>query len=370
MKTVFYYNINLIRLLLFLFDAFLALFYLLIYSNKHLKMTIKRFINGNIFQTYNNIIFFKSGRSALYGLLCELSKANPRYNVIYLPDYICNVVYQAAEKAGYEIISYKTNIDFTPAWDKLSSSIKNDNFPVILLASIFGTVNTEQISFDIINNSNKNAFIIADECQNFILNAPTGNSKNVAVLFSFNKKNVPGLMGGGVCTNADILKHLTPQKLPVLQKIEINARLFIHYLKELNIYLNIYLQKKLFNHNNFESFDYSYGRNILYDTLPYEIPIISSARALLEIKRLYRYECIRKSNYSIINDHISNILQTANANNTPFIPIDIEAFNEANFDFLSIKNPYSVHNDPLKTLRRLYCIHNIFPLSILIRDNA
>lgn len=344
-----------------------ACFYLFIFIPKQffIKQVCRELVKKHLLPNGQQIVYYKSGRAALRGLLETLKSINPEYKIIFLPDYICNVVYQAAETAGFSIQSYKTDDTFSPIWRELIPSVRDKSHPVILLASMFGRVNSCQKNINIIFESNPEAFIVADECQHLVTNSTIGCAKNMAVIFSFNKKTIPGLMGGGVCVNGALSKLIKPIKLTKLKSVKVNARLFIHAIKELLIYIHLYIGKPMFSDIDTPIYDYSVGGNILYDTSPQEIAKLSVIRAWVCLRQLKNIERLRQKNYKAILTSMKEMLLCPNLPEqmrAAYIPIQKKSLKRIFFQFVFIKRPYAIHKRPESAEKEIYCLMNSIPL--------
>lgn len=344
-----------------------ACFFLFFFIPKQffIKQVCRKLVKNHVLPNGQHIVYYKSGRAALRGLLETLKKINPKYKIIFLPDYICNVVYQAAETAGFSIQSYKTDNTFSPIWRELIPSIRDKSHPVVLLASMFGRVNSCQKNIKIIFESNPEAFIVADECQHLVTKSTIGSGKNMAVIFSFNKKTIPGLMGGGVCVNGDLSKFIKPIKLKKLTSVKVNTRLFIHASKEILIYIHLYIGKSMFSNIDSPVYDYSIGGNILYDTSPQEIAKLSVIRAWVCLRKLKNIERLRQKNYKVILTSMKEILLCPNfpeQMRAAYIPINKKSLNRNLFHFVFIKRPYAIHKRPESAVKEIYCLMNSIPL--------
>ena len=331
-----------------------------------LKKKVTHILAREVFPRYRSVIYFKSGRAALRGLLQGLNKLDHLNRIILLPDYICNVVYQTAESAGYEIITYQTDDDLKPVWDDLIHMLHNYTSPVVLLASLFGTVNAIQANINTIRRSNKSAFIIADECQFLVRNSPIGCDENMAIIFSFNKKTLPGVMGGGVFVrNPDLYQVIVAAPTPLLSSIELDLRLIFHLLREIFIYIKITLQNEQIHDFYVKAYEYSESKGIVYDTQPHEIAKVSLVRAWLELKNLQKYEHIRLINYQTIKEEFVEILEKPKLSYqmlAPNIPIKRTTLSCALGAYVFIKKPYAMHNNRKKANREIYCLMNSCPL--------
>ena len=145
-----------------------------------------------------DVLLYKSGRAALRGLLAGLRAASPDRRTAYVPDYVCNVVGAACRAAGFATVEYPTDERCLPKWKELEEQVRQDAAPVVVFCSLFGSVPAQMPEAEVLVQANPQTFIVADECQNLVPDSPVKPRANRAVIFSFNDKACPGLMGGGV----------------------------------------------------------------------------------------------------------------------------------------------------------------------------
>lgn len=154
------------------------------------------------------VFLYKSGRAALRGLMQSLRNFSSARRVAYVPDYVCNVVGESCRAAGFTTVEYPIDERCLPVWEKLEALIESDEAPVVLLCSLFGSVPALAPEATTLAQLNPRIFIVADECQNLVPHSPVKARENRAVIFSFNDKTCPGLMGGGVVCSTD--SNLSP----------------------------------------------------------------------------------------------------------------------------------------------------------------
>ena len=53
--------------------------------------------------------YYASGRTALYQILRSLA---PLRKKVWMPDWLCHTMVEAADKAGFEVVFYELNSDF------------------------------------------------------------------------------------------------------------------------------------------------------------------------------------------------------------------------------------------------------------------
>lgn len=89
----------------------------------------------------NEFYIYSSGRAALYNILIYLIEEGVR-NHIYLPDYICDSVYNTCQKAGFQFSFYSVNDDLTTNINRIKTLNNGD---VILFVNYFGIVDNQQV---------------------------------------------------------------------------------------------------------------------------------------------------------------------------------------------------------------------------------
>ena len=148
-----------------------------------------------------HLSYFFSGRVALKKIIEEISGGKSYISNIFLPDYICNVVYKAIASKKLKTYHYETNSDLEPNIIDIKDKIQQGTINILMLASIFGSGKAIDyfVSHEGINLIEKhNVILLLDLCQDLTLAKKIPFSKNIAMVFSFNNKTVPGMMGGSI----------------------------------------------------------------------------------------------------------------------------------------------------------------------------
>ena len=78
--------------------------------------------------------YFASGRTALYQLLRSLG---PRHSKVWMPDWLCHTMVEAAERAKTEVVFYELNSDFKATLEALDKSGFRDG-EAVLMVNYFG----------------------------------------------------------------------------------------------------------------------------------------------------------------------------------------------------------------------------------------
>lgn len=152
-------------------------------------------------QPYQMRIYF-SGRSALYALALHLKDKMPGRRVL-MPDYICNVVYVALEKAGLECVPFPSDDQFELNEKSLLDMLDKHRPGLLLTAGLYGSsaglplLNQPHIRKLLVR---RNIRVIIDACQDIHLinHLPGEYGSHLTAVVSFNNKSFPGIMGGAI----------------------------------------------------------------------------------------------------------------------------------------------------------------------------
>lgn len=114
----------------------------------------------SIFVPQPNTYYYASGRTALYQILCSL---RPRYQKLWLPDWLCHTMVEAAEKAGYDVRFYNLNEDFKVTVEALDSSGFRDG-QAMLMVNYFGLQDLT-LSANCVKEAYPKSIVIEDDVQ-------------------------------------------------------------------------------------------------------------------------------------------------------------------------------------------------------------
>lgn len=78
--------------------------------------------------------YYASGRTALYQILRSLG---PRHTKVWMPDWLCHTMVEAAERAKTEVVFYELNNDFKATLEALDKSGYRDG-EAVLMVNYFG----------------------------------------------------------------------------------------------------------------------------------------------------------------------------------------------------------------------------------------
>ena len=78
--------------------------------------------------------YYASGRTALYQILRSLG---PQHTKVWMPDWLCHTMVEAAERAKTEVVFYELNNDFKATLEALDKSVFCDG-EAVLMVNYFG----------------------------------------------------------------------------------------------------------------------------------------------------------------------------------------------------------------------------------------
>lgn len=143
-----------------------------------------------------------SGRVAIHDIARQVRNQSPG-STAWIPDYICNVVPLALERAGFRLANYATDDFLEPDADQLAHIVANADCGLLLLSSIYGS----SAGLDVLRSQafrrlveQHRVHILVDICQDITLRhlLPQDYGPHLSAALSFNHKSFPGAMGGGV----------------------------------------------------------------------------------------------------------------------------------------------------------------------------
>lgn len=91
-------------------------------------------IQRDAFQPASDTYYYASGRTALYQILRSLG---PRHTKVWMPDWLCHTMVEAAERAKAEVVFYELNSDFEATLEALDKSGFRDG-EAVLMVNYFG----------------------------------------------------------------------------------------------------------------------------------------------------------------------------------------------------------------------------------------
>ena len=334
-------------------QIFIALWLMLILPQEILETWVVKQINKYYPMRYAKVLFYKSARSGLTSFFRTALSEN-KEKVVLLPDYICNVVYLAAEQAGARIIQYSTDELFCPNMTEIEELLKYSPVCVVLLASIFGAQNNRADLLQRVRAVSPDTLVVFDESQNFVTNSPVHLDNRTAVLISFNNKTVPGVMGGALCLPPDsVINPVIPAQTRfsiIIHELQIIGMIAKRVLRKLLQFAGLIRIKT----NIYPEYEFSQAVIEPYNIEPGRISKISLIYAYLGLRRLNDIEAHRKNNSIQIRKFFNgsdkySFLETEFASIGPYMPVKI--VNLEQFENIKLKGPYAIHKNKNVSLR-------------------
>jgi hypothetical protein len=176
----------------------------LLWPRRRLELTARQLLLREFLVGYEQVVFYKSGRSALRAVFRSLAGVTPN-RIVLVPDYICNVVPRAGLLEGFQPVPYRTDDLCALEFDDLESHLRSPGVAAVVLASLFGAQNTSNGIVQRVRAISADVVIVLDECQNLGPDMPASQDARALVVFSFNRKTIPGAMGGGIAMHDNFL---------------------------------------------------------------------------------------------------------------------------------------------------------------------
>lgn len=278
-----------------------------------------------------------SGRIAINQLASSINNSQRK---ALIPDYICNVVNIALEKAGYEIFTYKIDNYYEPNIPEISSIIDKERISLLVTASIYGSsaMIDDLLDKSLLNAINKNdTHVLIDLCQDFQLlkSLPKNVDQRLSIAVSFNDKSFFGAMGGGLFTNLKLNEE--PTKLSMKKRVSL-VKIIIRKLIKGNKF------------NDKKNFEYSYCKDFPYELINYRPSRLQLMLAIAGIRNFRLINKIKKMQL----EKIPGIIRTKHVNTAAYVQLD----NDSNIIQLR-KTPYAIHGKPDKSLHpEIKVVHN------------
>ncbi len=290
-------------------------------------------------------IFFFSGRVALYQL--SLAVRETGKHRVLLPEYVCNVVYEAFHKAGYEILLFKLSSELEPDQHELENLIETYQGQCVLcLAPIMGAegglswATSEKICYI---RRKYSVTLFLDLCQSFtqVDLYKTKDLNDFAVICSCNDKSFGGLMGSAVWTD---LNNVSYRQANVDERLLLIRLLIFKFLGLLLKIFRRLLSQSTRGSTMLEGFEYSYCQKFPYDFChsgASKMQIAIGAAGILFLP-IYLRRKIR--DLERLGDHL---IKTPYYISAPYV-LARDQFNSLS---RKIKKPYALHGNPQKSLR-------------------
>ncbi len=353
----------------------LTLLLLLLLPRSVLVRTLQSLVARRVFACGDDsVTLYKSGRAALHGALETLRLCDPKRSEVWIPDYTCNVVASACRAAGYSVRTYATTESCMPVWAELEESVRTAEVPVVLLCSLFGVVPVTDDGLSGVLAANGRTVVIADECQNVVPGSGVGQTPAHVIIFSFNDKTCPGVMGGGTVWNRGAFGTPFVEKAPWRRRWHCRAGLLGLYVSRTAsdaLHMLRLCASGCARYAKPAGYEYSRCQSAHYDVRAEAIYKLSAARAIISVRALARYRCGRAASVQEIRkcagDRALVDARAAALCAPPFVPVR-EVLLDANPDPLGfpLKAPYAPQDDPHACLRPFYAIKLTTPFVRLI----
>jgi hypothetical protein len=314
---------------------------------------------------------FKSGRSAVAAVFRAMARRHPGAAVL-VPDYICNVIHRAAVPYDVRLVTYRTDARFQVDLDDLEAKIRAESAKGVLLASLFGSQGRSRSVIDRIRVIDRELVLIVDDCLNLVTGMPFDPDDRTVVVFSFNMKHVPGVMGGGVCSKADPLEIEPPARdfrSDFLQEMHVLLALLLQVRDALTrAVLGLAGRPRWFGP---PEIGFSDCARRLYDTQVQRIARLSLIRGIVGLAGLGRREARRRENFARFRDAIEGnqwgrVVATENAAASPMVAV--EGLHPGLRSRLHLKGSYALDHDPGTSLRPgivLFFNDGLYPIDLV-----
>jgi len=319
-----------------------------------LESAATRLLRATFFPTCAHVRFYKSGRSALAAVFAGVAERQ-RGGAVLVPDYLCNVVHRAAAACDLRLSAYRTDDRFHADLDDIETKLRSDGVAALVLASLFGCQNRSAEVIERIRAVDRELILIVDDCQNLLSQVPFEPDDRTVVVFSFNGKHVPGVMGGGVASSADPL-GLRPPRRDMAAGLALESLVLLALFRQVRDALG---RSALALCGRARSFDapepeFSDCRRRLYDTRVQRIARLSLARGILGLKALHGLETRRRRNFARLREALGRgdwgrLVPTENVEVSPLVAI--EGLHPGLVGRLPLKGTYARDDDPTASLR-------------------
>ncbi len=112
------------------------------------------------FVPQSDTYYYASGRTALYQILRSLG---PRHTRVWMPDWLCHTMVEAAEMAKTEVVFYELNSDFKATLEALDKSGFRDG-EAVLMVNYFGLLDLT-LTAKVIKEQYPQSIVIEDDVQ-------------------------------------------------------------------------------------------------------------------------------------------------------------------------------------------------------------
>lgn len=291
-----------------------------------------------------------SGRVAIHDIARQIRKHSSG-STAWIPDYICNVVPLALERAGFQLATYATDDFLEPDADQLVRIVTNPDCGLLLLSSIYGS----SAGLDVLRSAafrqrvqQHRVHILVDICQDITLRhlLPQDYGSHLSAALSFNHKSFPGAMGGGVLTAMELPD--TAHRMGNAQARTLYQRLAQHTAGSWRRRL-IWRQRP--HSCEVPAPEYANCRQFPFEFTNYQLTRLQIIMALLGLRNLPRYYQRRRRRL----ERLGHVHPMKHRSGSPLLVLqrlDKSAVHR-------IKPPYARHGAPRQSLRAtLTVVHN------------
>lgn len=346
-------------------------FFLMFFPRYILEKITSKLLYKQYYKGFSKIVYFKSGRAALAALFESVMKKYPG-EIVLLPDYLCNIVYKAANYVGIPTKTYKTNECFQPDFEDIERYLLEGNIAAVLFASMFGMQNNTVQILAKIRILAPSLIVIFDECQNLTTQSSLMPDFGTVVILSFNK-TIHGVMGGSICFTGDPIDVVHPRSFGFRQ-IFLELLIFGMVFKNGLKFFNGFLERGLNGVLTYAipKLEYSYGYN-QYDVDVQAIAKLSLCRVIMGLAFIRRFENQRSMNYLVLADVFvssgaGRLIETEKPEIALYIPVYLRSSHL--FGYLPIKGPYATDYDSQVSIRpNIFCLINDSLLHIKKENN-
>ncbi|MEO1999243.1 MAG: hypothetical protein ABGZ17_28695 [Planctomycetaceae bacterium] len=291
-----------------------------------------------------------SGRVAIHDIARQILEqgAGP---VAWIPDYICNVVPLALERAGFQVAIYETDRYLEPDASQLSRIVTDPKCGLLLLSSIYGS----SAGLDLVRSvafrqqvQKHRVHILVDICQDITLRhlLPQDYGPHLSATVSFNHKSFPGAMGGGILSTMEPID--TEQPITSAQSRELYSRLAQRMAGGWRRRLT---RRSRDAPANRTAPEYAACQNFPFGFTNHRLTRLQIIMALQGLRNLPHYYQRRKQRIARLN-HVQPMRHHLGS---PLLILNRIESSEAH----RIKPPYARHHSPHQTLRSdLTVVHN------------
>jgi hypothetical protein len=263
---------------------------------------------------------------------------------------------------GFECVDYRTDECCAVDEDDLRCRLQSQPVAAVVLASLFGSSNTTPALVEAIRSVSPQAVIILDECQNLVPGNSVRPDSRTLIVFSFNRKTIPGAMGGGVAFCRNLLGLQSPKALAKDVVLEVYVWLVV--VNQVREHARAVV-RRFYGRPPYPPphIEYTPERGRMhYDLEIQRIARLSLCRAVDGMLRFSRLQRARQSNFIRLQQYLirsgaGSLLGVESPQNCPFVPIKLNEWRLVGE--ISLKGPYGLEGNPNETLRpSLLCYRN------------